>query len=219
MGSLRRLRPCRFPSPHRPLASPPRSSLGQQKAAKTTVVEVDVDDGRSIARVDLTLESAALGRSTGADLSGASDFDAQGAVYEGMDVNGSTLSILPDGAFWDFEDPNHGWTLGGSNVWKRGFDSTLGSTGGVSSGSNALYTYDGNYPNGMSTTYWATSPDLACNGCSGTWELSFMRRLGVEYNLLRSRLCAGQERPRKLESNLAKSCCHDERGHVHLPDP
>mgnify|MGYP001180250194 CR=1 FL=1 len=156
--------------------------IGAADGGQDDRVEVDVDDGRSIARVDLTLESAALGRSTGADLSGASDFDAPGAVYEGMDVNGSTLSILPDGAFWDFEDPNHGWTLGGSNVWKRGFDSTLGSTGGVSSGSNALYTYDGNYPNGMSTTYWATSPDLACNGCSGTWELSFMRRLGVEYN-------------------------------------
>ena len=142
-------------------------------------VEVDVDDGRSIARVDLTLESAALGRSTGADLSGAADFDASGAVYEGVDVNGSTLAILPDGAFWDFEDPNHGWTLGGSNVWKHGFDSTLGSTSGVFSGQNALYTYDGNYPY-MSTTYWATSPDIACNGCAGTWELSFMRRLGIE---------------------------------------
>ena len=45
-------------------------------------VEVDVDDGRSIARVDLTLESAALGRSTGADLRGPSDFDATGAVYD-----------------------------------------------------------------------------------------------------------------------------------------
>ena len=142
-------------------------------------VEVDVDDGRSIARVDLTLESAALGRSTGADLRGPSDFDATGAVYDGVDVNGSALSILPDGAFWDFEDPNHGWTLGGSNVWKHGFDSTLGSASGVFSGQNALYTYDGNYPY-MSTTYWATSPDIACNGCAGTWELSFMRRLGIE---------------------------------------
>ena len=142
-------------------------------------VEVDVDDGRSISRVDLTLESAALGRSTGADMRGASDFDATGAVYEGVDVNGSTLAILPDGAFWDFEDPNHGWTLGGTNVWKHGYDSTLGSTSGVFSGQNALYTYDGNYPY-MSTTYWATSPDLACNGCAGSWELSFMRRLGIE---------------------------------------
>lgn len=144
-------------------------------------VEVEVDDGRSIARVDLTLESAALGRSTGAALAGASDFDAPGAVYEGMDVNGSALTILPDGAFWDFEDPNHGWTLGGTNVWKHGFDSTIGSTAGVSSGQNALYTYDGNYPY-MSTTYWATSPDLPCSGCAGSWELSFMRRLGVENN-------------------------------------
>lgn len=142
-------------------------------------VEVEVDDGRSIARVDLTLESAALGRSTGADMRGASDFDAPGAVYEGVDVNGSALGILPDGAFWDFEDPNHGWTLGGTNVWKHGYDSTLGATGGVFSGQNALYTYDGNYPY-MSTTYWATSPDIACNGCAGTWELSFMRRLGIE---------------------------------------
>lgn len=177
-------------APATPAALPETTAFSSLGEASTIViggadgglddrVEVDVDDGRSIARVDLTLESAALGRSTGADLRGPSDFDATGAVYDGVDVNGSALGILPDGAFWDFEDPNHGWTLGGSNVWKHGFDSTLGSTSGVFSGQNALYTYDGNYPY-MSTTYWATSPDIACNGCAGTWELSFMRRLGIE---------------------------------------
>lgn len=155
--------------------------IGGADGGQDDRVQVDVDDGRSISRVDLTLEAAALGRSTGAALDGASDFDASGAVYEGMDVNGSALTILPDGAFWDFEDPNHGWTLGGNNVWKRGFDSTLGSNSGVYSGQNALYTYDGNYPY-MTTTYWATSPDIACNGCAGTWELTFMRRLAVENN-------------------------------------
>lgn len=142
-------------------------------------LSVDVDDGRSIARIDLAMESAALGRSTGATWSGPSAWNASGVVYDGIDVNGSALRILPTGAFWDFEDPAHGWTLGGSNVWMVGYDTSLGQVGGVHSGSSALYTYNGNYPNYMSQ-FWATSPTMDCSGCSGSWSLNYMRRLGVE---------------------------------------
>ena len=143
-------------------------------------LSIDVDDGRSIARIDLSMEPAALGRSTAGTWTGPSAWNASGVVYDGMDVNSSVLRILPNGAFWDFESPGHGWTLdGGGNVWKVGYDSTLGPTGGVASGSNALYTYDGSYPNSMSQ-FWASSPTMDCSGCSGSWTLSYMRRLGVE---------------------------------------
>ena len=54
--------------------------------------------------------------------------------------------------------------------------------GGVHGGTKAIYTYNGNYPNYMSGTHWATSPAVDCSGCSGTWNLQFWKRLGVEYH-------------------------------------
>ena len=144
-------------------------------------VEVSVPDGHAIKSLEIDLQASTLASSLSSTLTSAGDF-AGGATYDGMSVNGSSLSILPSGASWDFEDPAHGWTLGGGgNVWKVGFDSTIGQTNGVVSGSNALYTYDGNYGY-MTGTQWATSPTLDCSGCTGNWNLKFMRRLGVENN-------------------------------------
>ena len=72
------------------------------------------------------------------------------------------------------------WTFSGNNVWFWGYDSSIGQANGVASGTKAIYTYNGNYPNNMPTTYWATSPVMNCGGCSGGWDLKFQKRLGVE---------------------------------------
>ncbi len=166
--------------PQRALGDVETVVIGGVQGGVDDRLSVDIVDGRSIARIDLTMEPAALGRSTAVSWTGPASWNASGTLYDGMDVNSSILRILPNGAFWDFESPGHGWTLdGGGNVWKVGYDSTLGPTGGVASGSNALYTYDGSYPNSMGQ-FWATSPDMDCSGCSGSWTLSYMRRLGVE---------------------------------------
>ena len=107
------------------------------------------------------------------------DFDHPEAIVDGADLNQTGLRILPIGHEWGFEGSTQGWTMGGGG-WAHGYDSTLGATNGVHSGASAIYTYNGNYPNYMGTTYYATSPVIDCTSCSGTWDLKYWRRLGVE---------------------------------------
>ncbi|MBT7244403.1 MAG: hypothetical protein HN874_03030 [Euryarchaeota archaeon] len=104
---------------------------------------------------------------------------ANGQAMDGVDYNLTGLRILPMSHEWDFEGSAQGWTLSGGG-WAHGYDSTLGATGGVHSGNSALYTYPGNYPNNMGATYWATSPTIDCSSCSGTWDLKYWKRLGIE---------------------------------------
>ena len=153
-------------------------TVGSFPDGASTKIELEVPDGEAIQGLDVELEPARLQSSMANAWTDAADFST-GSVYDGMDVNGSSLSILPQGWEWDFETANHGWTLG-SPAWLWGYDTVLGPTAGVSSGTKAIYTYNGNYPNGMGTTIWATSPVMDCSSCSGAWELSFMKRLGVE---------------------------------------
>jgi len=87
------------------------------------------------------------------------------------------LTTLPQGIEWDFEGSQQGWTFG--TGWLHGADTGL-SAPKVHGGSDGIYTYNGNYPNSMSTTYWATSPSFDCSGCSGAWQLKYWKRLGVE---------------------------------------
>ena len=153
-------------------------SIGSFPDGANTKTRLGVPDGQAIQSLDLNIESARLPSSTGYSLTESLDF-SRNTVYDGVDVNGSSLTILPQGWEWDFESSNHGWTLG-SPSWLWGFDSNLGQTNGVSSGTKAIYTYNGNYPNGMSSTIWATSPAMNCSSCSGAWELNFMKRLSIE---------------------------------------
>ena len=99
---------------------------------------------------------------------------------DGVDYNQTGLRILPMSHTWDFEGGVQGWSLNSAGGWAHGFDTSLGATNGVHSGSSAIYTYNGNYPNRMSTTYWATSPTIDCSSCTGTWDLKFWKRLGIE---------------------------------------
>ena len=103
-----------------------------------------------------------------------------GYSMDGIDYNLTGLRILPMSHEWNFEGSVQGWTLNSQGGWAHGYDSTLGSTNGVHSGTSALYTYNGNYPNNMGGPYWATSPTIDCTSCSGTWDLKFWKRLGIE---------------------------------------
>jgi len=153
-------------------------SIGSFPDGANTNTRLGVLDGEAIQSLELNIEPARLPSSTGYSLTESLDFSTD-TVYDGVDVNGSSLTILPQGWEWDFENTNHAWTLG-SPSWLWGFDSSLGQANGVSSGTKAIYTYNGNYPNYMGSTIWATSPVMNCSSCSGSWELSFMKRLGVE---------------------------------------
>jgi|TARA_B100001094_G_scaffold128919_1_gene124969 hypothetical protein len=155
-------------------------SIGSYPDGANSKIKIGVPDGEALDTLHLNIDSAPLVSSTGFSITESSDFSTN-TIYDGVDVNGSSLTILPQGWEWDFENSNHGWTLG-TPAWLWGHDSVLGPTAGVNSGTKAIYTYDGNYPNGMSSTIWATSPVMNCSSCSGSWDLSFMKRLGVESN-------------------------------------
>ena len=103
-----------------------------------------------------------------------------GFLMDGIDYNLTGLRILPMSHEWDFEGSSQSWTLDASGGWAHGYDSTLGAAGGVHSGASALYTYSGNYPSYMGGPYWATSPVIDCTSCSGTWDLKYWRKLGIE---------------------------------------
>ena len=139
-------------------------------------VSVSVPDGEAIQSLDLNIEAATLTTSTAFSWEDSGDYST-GTVYDGMDVNGTSLTILPQGIEWDFEGSQQGWTFG--TGWLHGADTVL-SAPKVHSGSDGIYTYNGNYPNGMSSTNWATSPSFDCSGCSGAWQLKYWKRLGVE---------------------------------------
>ena len=105
---------------------------------------------------------------------------SNGVIMDGIDYNVTGLRVLPMSHEWDFEGSTQGWNLNSAGGWAHGYDSTLGSVNGVHSGTSAIYTYNGNYPNNMGGPYWATSPTIDCSACSGTWDLKFWKRLGVE---------------------------------------
>ena len=94
---------------------------------------------------------------------------------ENVDYNLTGLRMNLPPSSWDFESFNHGWSLDAAGGWAWGVDSA-----GAHSGSKAIYTYSGQYPNQMATTYYATSPSIDCSSCSGGWNVNFWKQLGVE---------------------------------------
>ena len=93
-------------------------TIGSFPDGASTKIELEIPDGEAIQGLDLEIESARLQSSMANSWTDASDFST-GAVYDAMDVNGTSLSILPQGWEWDFESANHGWTLG-SPAWLVG---------------------------------------------------------------------------------------------------
>ena len=154
-------------------------TIGSFPDGASTKVNLEIPDGEAIQGIDIEVEPSRLSSSMAQSWTESNAFST-GTVYDGMDVNGSSLSILPQGWEYDFETSSHGWTLG-TTGWLWGYDTSLGQAGGVSGGiGSAIYTYNGNYPNYMSSTTWATSPVMDCSSCSGNWNLQFQKRLGVE---------------------------------------
>ena len=149
----------------------------------SNVLQLEVPADEAATDLDLTLKPHINPVSEAMTWSSATDWNMSGTISDAVDYNSSSgMTVLPMGWDWDFENSNHGWSLQSSGGWSWGYDSSLGQNAGVHSGSKALYTYNGNYPNYMSTTYWATSPVMDCGGCSGNWQLSYWKRLGVEYH-------------------------------------
>jgi len=154
-------------------------SIGSYPDGVNDAISVNVPVGEAVTSIDLSLDENVLPVTAAKLWDSSADYNDPQAVYDGIDVNGTSLELLPQGWAYDMEGTNT-WTFSGNNVWFWGYDSALGSTNGVSSGTKALYTYNGNYPSYMGGPYWATSPVMNCGGCSGGWDLKFQKRLGVE---------------------------------------
>ncbi|MDP6869367.1 MAG: hypothetical protein QGI21_01160 [Candidatus Poseidoniaceae archaeon] len=145
----------------------------------STEFSVSVPEGEIVTGLDLKLEPGIWPLEATNSISEKSDW-ASGSVFDGVDFNSTGLKILPMSHEWDFEGSSQGWTIGPGGGWAHGYDSTLGASGGVHSGSSAIYTYTGNYPTYMGGPYWATSPVIDCSSCQGTWDFKYWSRLGVE---------------------------------------
>ena len=155
-------------------------SIGSYPDGVNDAISIDVPSGEAVASIDLSLDENVLPVTAAKVWDSPADYDHSAAVYDGMDVNNSVLQLLPQGWSFDFEGTNT-WTLG--SAWFIGKDTSTSSrpiTGAVPSGTNTLYSHNGNYPNNMGSTIWATSPVMNCGGCSGGWDLTFKRQLGVE---------------------------------------
>ena len=178
-------------------ASPPQltseevpsfTQLNQQTTISVTThpdgtsnaLQLEVPINEAVTDLGLSLEPHILPRSESISWSLSNHWNMSGTSSDMVDYNTSGgLRVLPRQILWDFEASNHGWTLG--TGWYWGYDSCLGQSGGVHGGTKAIYTYNCNYPNNIpSSGYFATSPVVNCGGCSGTWELKYWKRLGIE---------------------------------------
>ena len=141
--------------------------------------KIEIPTGHTVDSMTMSMESQILPRYEEFSWEQGADFNDSRSKFENIQHNDSGIKVLPQGVLFDFENGTGSqWTLP-NGIWNVGQDSAL-SGSKVTSGSNALYTYTGNYPNYLSSTYWATSPSINCSHCSGGWEMSFQRRLGIE---------------------------------------
>ena len=95
-----------------PLGQASTLTIGSWPDGANERVELSVPDGHSIKSLELGLEATTLTNSLASSMDSAGDFDAN-SVYDGMDVNKSSLQILPQDWRYDFESGTFGpeWTL------------------------------------------------------------------------------------------------------------
>ena len=90
-------------------------------------VTISVPDGHAIESLGLEIEASDLSESVATSWNEVGDFD-QGSVYDGMDVNASSLMILPQDWSYDFEsgtfEPE--WSVSGAPNWAIVADTRLG---------------------------------------------------------------------------------------------
>ena len=81
-------------------------------------VKITVPDGQVVQSMNIDLESADLATSTAYSLTDSAQFSSS-TSYEGVNVNTSSLSLLPQEWSWDFESGSFGpeWTFSGISNW------------------------------------------------------------------------------------------------------
>ena len=168
------------------LNTPTTVSVVSYPDGTSNALQLEVPVDHAVTGLGLSLEPHILPRTESISWDSNSDWNMSGVITDGVDFNGTEgMKVQPREISWDFEYPNNaaftasGWTMG--TGWYFGYDSCLGQSGGVHGGTKAIYTYNCNYPNNIpSSGYYATSPVVDCSSCSGSWELKYWKRLGIE---------------------------------------
>ena len=114
-------------------------SIGSYPDGVNDAISINVPSGEAVTSIDLSLDENVLPVSAAKVWDSSADYDHPQAIYDGIDVNGTSLELLPQGWAYDMEGTN-AWTFSGTNTWFWGYDSTLGESNGVTSGSKDLYT-------------------------------------------------------------------------------
>ncbi|MBL6891375.1 MAG: hypothetical protein ISR22_04930, partial [Candidatus Poseidoniaceae archaeon] len=93
-------------------------SIGSFPDGAVEKVSVSVPDGEVVQTLSLGIESSSLPTSTAFSFTDAGDFSAS-QNYSGVDVNGTSLSLLPQEWKWDFESGSFSpdWALTGNSNW------------------------------------------------------------------------------------------------------
>ena len=117
------------PSQTTPIGQATKLTIGSWPDGANQRIKVDVPEGHSIKSMDLALEPSVLPSSLASTLTDAGDFDGN-AVYDGMDVNKTSLQILPQDWHYTFEtgsfEPE--WSTSGSAQWSIASGSTFQGT-------------------------------------------------------------------------------------------
>ena len=102
-----------------PLGQSTTVSIGSYPDGAVEKVSVAVPDGQVVQTMSIDMEPSALSTSTAYSFTDASDFSSSSS-FQGVNVNTSSLSLLPQEWSWDFESGTFGpeWRLGGVSNWQ-----------------------------------------------------------------------------------------------------
>ena len=113
-------------APTTPIGQATTLTVGSWPDGANERINVAVGDGYAIKSMELELQPNTLQNSLASAMTDVGDFD-DNAVYDGMDVNKSSLQILPQDWSYDFESGVFApeWSLSGTSNWAIRADTRL----------------------------------------------------------------------------------------------
>ncbi|MEC8312393.1 MAG: hypothetical protein VXZ52_00655 [Candidatus Thermoplasmatota archaeon] len=111
-------------------------AIGSYPYGAVEKVRISVPDGQVVQSMNIDIAAADLATSTAYSFTDSQDF-ASSTAFEGVDVNSSSLSLLPQEWSWDFESGNFGpeWRLGGVSNWYIQSSNVIGGSQTAQAGS------------------------------------------------------------------------------------
>ena len=111
-------------------------AIGSYPYGAVEKVRISVPDGQVVQSMNIDIAAADLATSTAYSFTDSQDF-ASSTSFEGVDVNSSSLSLLPQEWSWDFESGNFApeWRLGGVSNWYIQSSNVIGGSQTAQAGS------------------------------------------------------------------------------------